>query len=419
MDIIISTSLNEDDFRNFHVVSSFEEFLKVADNFNLPRTNVIIHSCKEDDFGAGKAIAELNKKGVKRFIGINKDISATMQMLITGTRGSSFKDEFYLEDEEELTALIEELDEYEQEKEKELPAAHSIDILKDFIEKFVNNDEKLKAPIYLDTVNQAVTTLEEVNAKQALKLTSMGESAVSVFERVSCTFKQMDENRKILEKQLDELSNANSTVSRPILGNSIYSFTSYKHMGSTRVLLVKEYSPCRYLTTFMLAYCNHVHYSLNKRVKLVFVHQKAENISSLYRGIGDSCASITQETSGIATLYDSEIVATNSPKREVMRDLLGKAVDLVIVVDRLYGSNDIVSGRSITKLNAVSGNSDIARYKLDASNTIFSVTAGKNGVEFAHLPIIKNFATEEDGKYAMCEQAYAKAFSKIDTKLGI
>ena len=71
----------------------------------------------------------------------------------------------------------------------------------------------------------------------------------------------------------------------------------------------------------------------------------------------------------IASLYDGEIVATNNPRREVL-GFVNKPNDVIVVVDRLYGSQDIVTGR-ITKVNAVSSRSDIARYKLKPRTDYF------------------------------------------------
>jgi hypothetical protein len=119
---------------------------------------------------------------------------------------------------------------------------------------------------------------------------------------------------------------------------------------------------------------------------------------------------------GIASLYDGEIVATNNPKKEVLKDLLTKPNDVIVVVDRLYGSQDIVTGR-ITKVNAVSSRSDIARYKLKPEQTIFPVT--RQPKELFTIPNIKQFPIEVDARYAIYSQVMANAYKILDEKIGL
>ena len=178
------------------------------------------------------------------------------------------------------------------------------------------------------------------------------------------------------------------------------------------MLLLREYSPCRYLTTFCLGYAHHLHYQLNKRVKLVFVHGKGAGISAKY----SEFTSITQESMNISTLYDSEIIATNNPKKEVMKELLTKPNDIVIVVDRLYGSQDIVSGR-VTRVNVASSRSDVKKFNLVPDDTIFTVTAQPK--QLFCISHIKSFPVEPDARYALYANLMRGNYEILDKKLGL
>ncbi len=149
-----------------------------------------------------------------------------------------------------------------------------------------------------------------------------------------------------------------------------------------------------------------MHYVKNKRIKVIFCVQKGYCVGKRY----EEYVSIDETTKSMLSLYDNEIVVTNSPKKEVMKELLSKPQDVVIVVDRLYGKEAIVTGRCTT-LNVVSGYSDIQRYGLKSEDTITSVTKFPDC--FACISRIKNYMTERDARLAAYHQVFGKDYEKI------
>jgi len=236
----------------------------------------------------------------------------------------------------------------------------------------------------------------------------MGNSALEVFEKASAIIRNMNEQKKAIEKQLEQLEHvtANSTTNRPAFGNSVLFFSPYKYIGNSRVLVLKEYSPTRYLTSFVLGFTHYLHYVLNKRVKVIFCIQKGYCTGKRY----EEFTSIDETTKSMMSLYDNEIIVTNSPKKEVMKELLSKPQDVVIVVDRLYGKEAIVTGRCTT-LNVVSARSDIQRFGLKVQDTITSVTRIPDC--FACISLIRNYMTEKDARLAAYNQVFEKDFRKI------
>lgn len=408
MRVILSTEL-KDIFTQFVVVDTFK---KIRDLKGV--TTLIIHKYNENDFEAGVFISEFRSNGVSQFVYINANPSTTIKMALSGINGRVYEDEFYLEDEEELCSLLDEIDETEDSSEETSLAQSSINIVNDFVQSFVRGEERVHTPIYLERVSQAVTELAVINEQQENQIVAMGNSAIEVFERASNIIHKMDDQRRKIEKQLEELelSQNNAGSGKVTFSNSITFFTPVKYLGNSKVLLIREYAPTRYLTSFVLGYLHHLHYELNRRPKLIFAHQKGQGISSKYSDF----PAITQESMNIASLYDSEIVATNNPKKEVMNELLMKHNDVIVVVDRLYGSTDIVSGR-ITKVSAVSSRSDIERYKVKPEETIFSVTAQPK--QLFCIPTIKNFPIESDARYAQYSQIMGDKYIILDNKLNL
>ena len=412
MRLIVSKNL-EDIYKSFILVRSLKEAYDKRSNIDM----LIIHNYEDDDFKAGIFISKLKESGVKKFLYINANPITTVRMLINGTGGAYLKDEFYLEDEEELELLLKEMEDNEEKIDEFTSiAAPALNIVTDFIKGFANGDKLINTPMYLEHVNNAINQLAEVTHQQQMQLTAMGTSAINVFEKATKMITNMDQQRKLIEKKLNELelSTANSQSSKGIFGNNIMFFSPYRYLGSSRVCLFREYSPCRYLTSFILGYLNHLHYEKNKRCKLIFVHQKGQGVSLKYSDF----TNITQDSMGMMSLYDAEIIATNNPKKEVMKELLGRHDEVIIVVDRLYGKNDIdiVNGR-VERINAVGSASDIKRYKIKPEDTIFSTTPQPK--EFTTIPVIKNYPAEVDARKSYYAQIMTKVYLKLDKRFHI
>ena len=190
---------------------------------------VIIHTFTESDFDVGVFISDLHNQGVNQFIYINSNPIVTLKMVLNGVDGHYFEDEFYLEEEEELVCLLEDLG-IEDSTDTGLVATSSIKIVRDFIEAFARGEERIKVPMYLEQVNQAINELNSITQRQEVQISTMGNSALEVFEKASTIIKGMVKQNKIIQEQLDELSNSQSNTSsaKPLFSNSTTFFQPYK-----------------------------------------------------------------------------------------------------------------------------------------------------------------------------------------------
>lgn len=413
MNIIVSETLKSV-FNQFTVVQSLKEVTTMTEKIDV----LIMHSCQEDSFNAGVFISRLYEGGLRHYVYIKEKPDPSLLLVLRGVDCRVFTDEFYFEDEEELVSLLDECfaDEVEESSTTELAIVSStFDIMQEFIELFVRGDKRVQTRAYLDNVVSAMNELQVLTQTQQTQLATMGESALDIFKRASTIISKMNDNRKVLEQKLQNYEQ--STVSRPTskasFGNSIMNFPTVRYAGSASVFLVREYSPTKYLTSLMLGYHRHVHYELNRRVKIIFVHQKGQGVSAKYDIEG--FATITQESLGMTSLYDSEMIATNTPKKDVMLNLIGTSSDMiVIIVDRLYQKDAIVTGR-VTQVNAAGSRSDIQRFKLAPEDTIFSVTPQPNNL-FC-IPTMKGFPVEVDARYALYSQQMKDCYKEFDKRL--
>lgn len=411
MRIIISTTI-KDEFSGFKVVTSFKE-VRDYENVSL----LVINEFNESDFDAGVFITEFyQSRGIKNFIYINERPREAVKTAIVGVSGKTYEDTFYLEDEEELLALAEEV---EEERSTELSTVYeSAEIVRDFIKRFATGDEAIKAPLYLEQVENALNELSTTTQQQREQIMSMGNSAIKTFERANNVIAGIAEQKKKLELQLNTLMNEKPAKSMKTnqLGGNILFFPTVPYTGTAKMLFIRELSPCRYLTSWMLAYEHYLHYERNKRVKLIFVHQKGYGVAKRY----ESFCSITQESMHSEILYDENIIATNNPKQEVMRKLFSKQTDIFIVVDRLYGKNDIVTGR-VNKLNAIGGRRDLRTYGVKPETCISSSSGNNNAPDsvFYNIPSIGKYPTDPDTQKIAYIQCCPDSFKKLDALLGI
>ena len=414
--IVVVSKDTPDIFHQCVMVSSLKRVKELSADSEI--TALVIHNFDEPVFEAGIFISDIQKVSIAKIIYINAEPEPMLTMPIQGVHGYIYQDEFYLEDEEELLALLDDIGAIPDDSSTALATTDSVTIIKDFIEGFSRNESRIQAPIYLQQVNAALTELEETTKQQELQITTMGTSAIEVFQRASKIITNLNDQKKVIMDKLKEIEEAQPVVqqTRAPLGGTLF-YPSTRYMGQNNVLLIREYSFCRYLTSFVLAYAHYLHYEKNKRVKVIFAVNKGAGILNKYSDF----TTITQESYSITSLVDEEIVVTNVPKQELMLKLTKAPSDVTIVVDRLYGNNDIITGR-VKRLCAVNGFSDIQRYKnvgCDIGSTIFTtVNHGKLGA-FGCIPHIRSYPRERDARLAMYGQNCHDLFEKIDNHIGL
>lgn len=416
MRVIVSKDL-KDRYSTFKVVDSLAKVSQFSD-VNC----VIIHTYSDSNVQIGIELQKLRQSGVDLFIYINKEPSQFLRLLLSGINGHTFDDEFYFDDEEELSSLIDTINDDDSDGNFALSTTRaSVETLTDFVQAFTRGESRINTPLYLETVNNAIAEIVKVNEVQETAITTMGSSALDVFAQVSTILTKMTENYKAVEKQLQQAEehNSQSMNSRGLFSNSVDTFPTVSYSDVIqKMLLVREYSPCRYLTSFVLGYAHYLKYVLNKRVKLVFAIQKGGGVAKRYEGFATM---LTTESVTNDALYDSPIIAINNPKKATLNSIFkrqGNKMDVVIVVDRLYSSTDIVSG-SVVKVNAAGGYSDIERFKLDPKNTILPYGYSKD-VCMMTIPMIRNYPRDEDARRANYNQAFANDnyYKVLDKKLG-
>lgn len=408
MKVILSSTLGIN-FVSYKVVTSIAELVTGAESNSPEYDNlegVILHKTEETDTEIGLGISKLNKLGIKTMGYINCNPSIILKCSIKAIGGIVLEDEMFISDEASLDML------FNSASIGDLVATDSADrsleIVADFVTAFMNKESRVNTEFYLRSVKNAVDELSKQTKKSESDIKTISLSAVEVFKEVSVMLTEM-------QKQSLELSNNLSMLgglsAQKYTGVSIGMFPTYQYVGGAKVLCVREVSPCRFLTSFMIAYANYLKNSCNKRTKVVIVHQKSFCMSTRY-----SEFTRVMNSSSDDSLFNADIVVTDSPKKDVLRKLLSTGSDIVIVIDRLYG-DPIVSGR-VETVYAVSGESDVSKFHLNGKKVIFTYKSTPSS--FLHIPYISSYGQKSEvraGKYYQaCKDS---SFKSLNTLLGV
>lgn len=407
MKVIVSDRL-EDNYTQYMVMSSFKEVLDKIDTIS----RVIIHHVAATEFDVGVYVSKLNENGIKEIAYICEEQVNSIKLCVLALHGLVLDDEFYYEDEEELEVVVNDFFEEGESESTELATQTNIEIISDFITAFTHGDDKISAPVYIKQVNAALTELAEYTEKQDIVIKDFANTALDTFTKASLLINRMQETKRDLEDKLKKVEESitKGSVSRVTPKermNQAMFFSSYQYIGGAKVLCVRELSPCRYLTSFILGFKNYLSLVKNKRVKLIICYTKSAGMGKKYNDF----TSITTESKGNKMLYASDIVTTNTPNNTVMQELMHQKDDIIIVVDRLYGSQPILKKNNITLINAVSGMSDLNRYGVRPQECIFTTT--RHPDNFYCIPYIKGFALDADTRRAQYMQACSDIYDKL------
>lgn len=411
MKVIVSDKLRQS-YNDCVIVKSFKE---LEDRKSLNDiTCVIIHSIDINPFEIGVEVSKLRKRGIKNFAYINSVIIPEIEAFIKSMNGIISDDEYYLQDEESLDYLLDaglnttdvlHLGEVEKD---------SIILISNFVTAFAKGDEAVNSEYYLNSVKEAINTLSNRIDSKTIKLQKVGEGLIGLFHEASTLIDALSDQRVKLQENLEK---ANQQVVARSINKSgrLHFFQPYNYIGNTQVLLIKEYSPCRYLTSFIIEYMEYLEQVKKmKMVKLLFVYPNNEYRAKKYNDYTNiELSTVLRDKS----LLRNQILATAVPVVELLAEVTRiRNLDMLIVVDRL-DQDPIIRGSKVITVNAVSGHSDIERYKLQERNTILPIMGTARCL--LTIPHIPKYPVNVDTRRAYYQRVCKQAYEKLDRLLNM
>lgn len=328
---------------------------------------LIFNSCKDKDVDA---ILELSKAGkkVEKLIYISDNIVPLFQALFQGMRGDIYNDSDALGDEEILEYYVEE---YKNTGGTIKEVNSDAEKMTDFVKTLSNMDvselqEKITNPLWLQSLEDAMSNVET----SLVQTDDVNTSMVELFNKTSEIIEALQEGQEKTTAEIEKLSKFLNDLEQKSntkqSNNFVYPSIAVPNT-LPRVLLVKVYSPCKFLFSFLESYQHYLKMSKQIQSKILIAVPRFKQMIKKY----ESFTRLAPETIGTRGIQNQEIFVTFEPRYQIMNAFFGMRADLYIVVDYFYGE-PLLTGAKVVTLNAITGLSDIQRYKLEPKKCIIS-----------------------------------------------
>lgn len=396
MKIVVTNNTIEYD--GFLKLKTLEEAVKTMGNIEA----LVYHKSNEPIERKVDYLTQLKDRvGSFVYIRNKKDFEQAVQMIVVGSGGKYFDDEFFLENGSELNNLVGNLSEV-----TELAELGGVGVMSDFFNKYLNNGSSGFNKAYLQVVKSAVSgMLTEYRQKDA-ELLQVSETATELFSNTMSILSGVEEEKEKLQsivKSLEEARDKGLLGSSVPVANSVYFFPRIPYLKEKAIVRIKEVGVVPYLTSFCLGFRLYLERLKFMRPKLIFIYP----VGGQYEQQFKNYVWITQQNNKIAGSYVSDIVFVNYPNKEVMTRLLDDDKhDVVIVVDRTKLSADhLLNSKGLLKY-AVSGSSVIKTMNLKVRDCFSSSLLVGGMFQIKHEP---NFKAEADQR----ERYYLKEYSGV------
>lgn len=369
MNIVVSK--NKIDYSgSFLKVATLEEACQVRGTID-----VLIYNNSNENKNDKIAYLGKLKDMAKKLIYIcnDKNTDMAIKMMIIGSDGKYFDDEFFLESSYELDNLINSLDEVTA-----LANLGGVNVLSDFFNRYLKNGSSDFNSNYLMVVKDAVNELMLEYNQKNLEIIQMSETATDIFSNTSALLSNMKKERENMQdivKKLSENAKESVGVSRRPTGSSVLFYPRINYVKDKNIIRIKEIGDFRYLVSFMLGFRLYLENVKNLRPKLIFVEPVGDLIEERYSDFPWVKTSSVKSSSN----YYNDVVFTNCPNKDVLNKLLDDSnYDIFIVVDRTVTDKDhILNSKGSSVKYAVRGISIISKFKLPRKDCICCLSETK------------------------------------------
>ena len=369
MNIVVSK--NKIDYSgSFLKVATLEEACQVRGTID-----VLIYNNSNENKNDKIAYLGKLKDMAKKLIYIcnDKNTDMAIKMMIIGSDGKYFDDEFFLESSYELDNLIESLDEVTA-----LANLGGVNVLSDFFNRYLKNGSSDFNSNYLMVVKDAVNELMLEYNQKNLEIIQMSETATDIFSNTSALLSNMKKERENMQdivKKLSENAKESVGVTRRPTGSSVLFYPRINYVKDKNIIRIKEIGDFRYLVSFMLGFRLYLENVKNLRPKLIIIEPVGDLIEERYSDFPWVKTSSVKSSSN----YYNDVVFTNCPNKDVLNKLLDDSnYDIFIVVDRTVTDKDhILNSKGSSVKYAVRGISIISKFKLPRKDCICCLSETK------------------------------------------
>ena len=310
-----------------------------------------------------------------------------------------------IETPENISALMRAMADEDKSDDQET-LVENLEVLTDFVNSKVEGEPKVKRRLITSSLQTIVSALDDTVFSDRLRR-QIQDMIVSFIMNTNNLQREISK----LEKEIVNLKA--STMSG---ANGISSFQQYTYVGNARVLLIKEHTPTRYLTSFLISFINYLSDVASVKSKLIIIDNNNDNLDVRYEGIKKADFETIRKE--VATLTLSPVVYTATPNKSVLDTLFESVgVELFVVLDRTQKSINAVTGRSIKVANAVSSKSKMRKLNLNANETIVNDQADVS--QLGMISLVESYPKLEDARILTLQQAFSNVMKNLAEYSGV
>lgn len=403
MNIIVTNNLIE--YNGFMKVSTLEKAIDVLGTINV----LVYHKSNEPTESKVDYLTKLKDRvDILIYIRDKDAIEKAVQMIVLGSGGRYFDDEFFLENSSELNSLVRSLDEVTT-----IAELGGVNVLSDFFNRYLKNGSSGFNAGYLSIVKEAVSSMISDYKQKDLELLQLSETATEIFANSASIISKVETEREKLKELVGTLEEAKNNgqfeaIGRSTSTSSIMFFPQVPYLKERSIIRVKELGNCAYLTSFMLGlriYLEHIKYV---RPKLIFIMPVGKQYEELYSDFNW----VTQQTSRQMENYYNKIIFTSFPNKDVLSKLLDDTeYDTFIVVDRLkVDKTHILNCKGGAVRYAVSGGNSLEKNGIKAFNCFSPREI--NGSLFT-IPTFSDYPSEYDQRERLYERSCKTQYESL------
>lgn len=310
-----------------------------------------------------------------------------------------------IETPENISALMRAMADEDKSDDQET-LVENLEVLTDFVNSKVEGEPKVKRRLITSSLQTIVSVLDDTVFSDRLRR-QIQDMIVSFI---------MSTNN--LQREISKLEKDIVNLKASTMGgaNGISSFQQYTYVGNARVLLIKEHTPTRYLTSFLISFINYLSDVASVKSKLIIIDNNNDNLDIRYEGIKKADFETIRKE--VATLTLSPVVYTATPNKSVLDTLFESVgVELFVVLDRTQKSINAVTGRSIKVANAVSSKSKMRKLNLNANETIVNDQADVS--QLGMISLVESYPKMEDARILTLQQAFSNVMKNLAEYSGV
>lgn len=221
---------------------------------------------------------------------------------------------------------------------------------------------------------------------------------------------------KVYEDELSQREKELDNIKSSSFGSfgSISAYTQYTYTGNSRVLVIKEKAPTRYLTSFLISYVDWLSRVPELNAKLIVVENDSDFVDLRYKNLAKADAkTILQNRS---SLFLVPAIYTTTPTQTVMQELMYPTMDLYVVLDRTYKRNQAITGRGINTVFATSSRRLMRDFDLTSEECIVNELGEQT--QLGVLAPIESYAVASGSRIMQQQKAFDSIMRKLTERCG-